>query len=611
MNRNASAAPQGKSPWYIHLNNELNGPMDEAVVLNLIRTRVITSATMMTRDGKAFAPAGECLDAALFQTQSAGTSSTQKPLDEDECFIDFDDGNAKPAAAQYGASNNNVTSVAPVIPGARPMAQQIEERYQPSRPMTADGEDVSMCPHCWTLFPFEDVLYVARHPDLIGDIRLGSDTPQRFRATRFTPDGMAIDPGGMVSQEMACPNCHMEVPRGTVEMKPEFFSIVGAPSSGKSYYLASLTWALRQTMAQDFAFSFTDAETTMNQLLHQYEEKLFLHSDPNEFVTLEKTQEMGETYSNVSFNGQITWLPRPFIFSMKAQAHNPVAGNKTRNARSIVLYDNAGEHFLPGKDTVLRPCHHLVHSRCLFFLLDPTQDPRFRARVNSDDPQVRVKVSNARQDVLLNEAARRIRRHLGQGQNKKIAKQLVVIVSKFDVWKDLLKMPIRPNPTLKSAKSAVSGLDARHIEDVSFSVRELLRTICPELVVAAEDFSDDVTFVPVSALGHSPTACSDPVKPGGTALLVRPGEIQPFWVAVPFLYALARAGYLCFGASKPESPETVLLAGSVGGFLTCEFADGTQLTVTEKYAGKIIHNPVTGKPFIVPKPVPSEAQSPQ
>ena len=37
------------------------------------------------------------------------------------------------------------------------------------------------CPHCWNSFPPDQTLWIAEHPDLVGDPRLGEDHPNGFR----------------------------------------------------------------------------------------------------------------------------------------------------------------------------------------------------------------------------------------------------------------------------------------------------------------------------------------------------------------------------------------------------------------------------------------------
>ena len=83
-----------------------------------------------------------------------------------------------------------------------------------------------MCPYCWYRCEREDLLYIARHPDLRGDPILGSDEAMRFLPSHFTPEGHAIDSKGVVCPESACPRCHMRFPRAMISMPPLFFSIV-------------------------------------------------------------------------------------------------------------------------------------------------------------------------------------------------------------------------------------------------------------------------------------------------------------------------------------------------------------------------------------------------
>src|SRR5580693_7312311 len=98
------------------------------------------------------------------------------------------------------------------------------------------------CPHCWHRFPPEEIKWIAAHSDLAGDPLLGSDAPQRFLPSRFNVEGLAIDVKGVACQLLACPRCHLTVPRAVLEMEPLFVSVLGAPGSGKSYFLASMTW---------------------------------------------------------------------------------------------------------------------------------------------------------------------------------------------------------------------------------------------------------------------------------------------------------------------------------------------------------------------------------
>src|SRR4051812_24510760 len=97
------------------------------------------------------------------------------------------------------------------------------------------------CPYCWHEFAPADVLFISAHEDLRGDTRLGADEMLRFRPSRFTLRGHAIDARGLACQRIACPHCHLPLPESLLTTQPMFMSILGTPACGKSFYLASLT----------------------------------------------------------------------------------------------------------------------------------------------------------------------------------------------------------------------------------------------------------------------------------------------------------------------------------------------------------------------------------
>jgi hypothetical protein len=74
-----------------------------------------------------------------------------------------------------------------------------------------------VCPHCWHTFAPQESMWVAAHSDLMGDPILGPEKPCRFLPSRFTPEGHAIDARGVTCQQLACPRCHLGIPRSAVE----------------------------------------------------------------------------------------------------------------------------------------------------------------------------------------------------------------------------------------------------------------------------------------------------------------------------------------------------------------------------------------------------------
>ncbi len=402
------------------------------------------------------------------------------------------------------------------------------------------------CPHCWNVFAAEQTLWIAQHPDLVGDPRLGADQPQRFLPTRFTLSGAAVDAKGFECHGLACPKCHLGIPRALLEMKSVFLSILGAPACGKSYFLASMTWQLRRLFPKQFGLAFGDADPVANQVLHQYEELQFLNPNPDALVKIEPTQATGDLYDSVSYGGEsgIVRYPRPFLFSLRPLESHPGYATTAHVARALCLYDNAGESFLPGSDKATSPVtRHLALSQALFFLFDPTQDPRFRQACDgkTTDPQMKMRTTRlareapARQDTILLEAAARVRRYAGLGQNAKHARPLIVVVTKYDAWSNLLGTARLDDPWKNPGHGSVAQLNLQEVDLRSEQLRNVLWDLCPEIVSAAESFANEVVYVPVSATGRGPE-----LDPSTGADGIRPRDMNPMWVEVPILYTLCR-----------------------------------------------------------------------
>ncbi|HEY7157824.1 MAG TPA: hypothetical protein VH575_27955 [Gemmataceae bacterium] len=397
------------------------------------------------------------------------------------------------------------------------------------------------CPHCWHSFSPENVLWVSTHSDLLGDPRLGPEQQQRFLPTRFNLNGNALDAHGVPCMSLACPHCHLVVPRGLLEMEPFFASILGAPGCGKSYLLAAMTWQLRQVLPRDFAVTFRDADLSANSLLNEYEKSLFLNAQSDNLVPLgdliRKTELQGQLYDTVLFGNQAISYPRPFLFTLSPTDQHPNAGFRQRLSRLLCLYDNAGEHFQPGMDSnSSQATRHLAQSRLLLFLFDPTQDQRFRERCRGNDTDLPAAGTvNSRQEVILLEAADRIRRLTNLPQSAKHPHPLIVLVTKYDTWAHLLGKLLTENPW-KATSRGITALDVEWIAECSRNVRQLLGETCPELVNAADGFSRHVVYLPVSALGRKPL-----VDPATGRLAVRPRKLNPIWALVPLLYGISQS----------------------------------------------------------------------
>ena len=485
-------------------------------------------------------------------------------------------------------------TVGPRVPEQRLQAEPKEFRK-------ARRGDI-VCPHCWHLFDVEEFLYIARHHDLIGDPVLGPEAQQRFLPSRFTPEGHAVDSAGLSCPDMACPRCHLRIPRTAGEMPPLFASIVGAAASGKSYFLTTMIWRLRNILAKQFALSFTDTDAVTNQIINDFEEKLFLNAEPDELVALRKTELQGELYNQVVLDAMITNLPKPFMFTVKPAEHHPEYDKvREKMSRTLVLYDNAGEHFEPGMDSVENPTtRHILYSDTIFFLFDPTKDVRFRELCTEcRDPQLARGARVQRQEVLLTEMINRIEKYSGKKAASKSTKNLIVLVPKSDIWQHLLGYDVTDEPWRWDAENRVCTLDLDEIMSTSFSVRALLERICPELVASAENFTGHVLFLPNSALGGSPELDDD------TGLLgIRPLNIKPFWITVPMLYLMHRNGLVGAARVSRRAAEklTEIAECTISGELAFVKLPGDQipLQIPRLYLGRRLRCPRSGRWFKLP-----------
>lgn len=397
-----------------------------------------------------------------------------------------------------------------------------------------------ICPNCWEQFPPERVRYVSTHQDLFGDLRLGPQARRRFLPTRFHADGRAIDSKGSPCHVLVCPKCHLTVPRVFVERPAFFVSVFGSPSSGKSYMLATMTHRLRWVLPSQFAMDFSDADPEANSILHQYEDTLFAPSDPKALVSLQKTAEVGDWYQKVWFGPKEILYPKPFFFQLSPVGSHPHAARAAQFGRTLCLYDNAGESFQPGADQPDNPVtQHMAKSSCLMFVFDPTQQPEFRRRLQGSSADVQVQGGvMGRQDVLLAEAARRIKAYRGLATGAKHDRPLVVVVSKFDAWRPLLKIEQLPDPWVRHSSGGFSVLHTDFIRQVSDAVLALLRELTPSIVSTVETHFDPakIIYIPASATGGPPE------QQTGGGLGHRAESIKPIWAEVPMLYALSQYG---------------------------------------------------------------------
>jgi hypothetical protein len=414
---------------------------------------------------------------------------------------------------------------APSLPVAVPVSAPAPAALPPTL-VEADIEHGEFtCPVCWLKFDRGDVMHIAIHDELRGDTALGADAMLRFHATRFNDRGQALDPKGIPCLEIACPHCRRALPHGYLDVKNHIFSIVGAPSSGKSYYLSTLIRCLQTTLHLNFDLALRDFHPEGNRRLNAMKTALFGASSPED-AWLNKTDLEGDMYERLPRFGQNVALPKPFIYSV-------VPGTDLVPSRALVFYDNAGEHFEPGRDSVSSPgAQHLASSAGIFFLFDPTSNADFRRRLkNNPDPQMSMKSSD-QQDVILSETEIRVKRLLGLRREERISVPFAMIIGKCDVWLDDLGRD-RLRPVI--SKGALDLGAVRHNSDL---IHNYLEKVCPYVVATADSLAEDMCYFAVSALGHTPVRFVHHTQ--GEKIGPDPARMNPMFVEIPTLWVLSK-----------------------------------------------------------------------
>lgn len=414
-------------------------------------------------------------------------------------------------------------------PGSGGYAGPDPEGLQPSDSVfnSSGDEGALTCLVCWLKFDVGDIMHVAVHDSLRGDPILGEDKPQRFKATRFNHNNQVLDAFGLPCPDMACPHCRHILPPGFLDSPHHIFSIVGDQSAGKSYYLSVLVKMLPACLYQNFSVVFQDADPASNALLNDMKKSLFSALSP-EHARLVKTQLEGAMYERVPRYGRdAVAMPRPFVFSLVSKL------DSSRRC-SAVFYDNAGEHFQPGRDSADSPgAQHVASSSGIFFLFDPFNSPEFRRRIvqtsgHQQDPQFDKPILD-QQDVILSEMKVRMKKLLRLNSGRKVTQPLAMMIGKCDAWMHVVGGRGAFRNPVESGRLNLEAVRAN-----SQLVRDLMIDISPAIVANAEEVSESVMYFPVSSFGHPPVK----IAPGEYA--PDPGQLAPILIEIPTLWVLSQ-----------------------------------------------------------------------
>ena len=522
---------------YLLINKTFGGPYDLPTLANMYANGKLPQDTIFSfdcRDWKNLYDLRPLIDAiirkASEQSQAQQSDVTQAPTDvpmqPPPLPLNLDDG--------LGGGIQQPPSASP-----RETIPENDFNVPRNDDYLYDASSVVTCPHCWHEFPMENALYIACHPELLGDEVLGEAAQTRFSPTVLNEQNYAYDDRGMLCRDMACPRCHLKIPEIVISEKMDVISIVGAPASGKSYFITALTNMVRKNLPEFFGHSFCDADVSMNRVLNGYEDTLF-NNISDDKVALPKTELQGSDFSSqVRLNGININLPLPYIFTISKIHDN--SGNATKH--NIVMYDNAGEHFQAGQDSVTNlATMHLIKSSLIMFLFDPFKDSDSIRDCKDSDPQkTHIPGGRVNQGQILQEMINRIKKYRGMQSSEKSNQMLVVLVPKYDAWEGTFPFDLKKTAfTYFNQGTYQYSLNLTLINLVSYCTRQWLLKRAPDIVTSSESFFETVYFMPVSALGTSPD-----YDEKGDKIVIKPSKIKPIWVDVPmYLYLWRNCGIL-------------------------------------------------------------------
>ena len=401
-----------------------------------------------------------------------------------------------------------------------------------------EDSEAIVCPHCWNSFPVSDLLFISQDYNDLGDSIAGANARKRFTPESFDNHGHAFDHNGVVCNEKACPICHLKLLDSSLDLDNVFYSIVGAPASGKSYLLASMIQEFRAILSRKFAMTFIDADAKNNMTINNYIQSLFFNADQEKLIALPKTEIQGNLYHQINWQGSLINLPMPFVFTL--QSSITARNDKYGFPVNVTFYDNAGEHFQPGMDDYFNPgTKHLGNSEGIVFCFDVSKEVRIANLLTVNDPQLAIS-DYSNQTVLFSEMAARMRKFRNMSSADRFDKTLIINLVKCDLLKGIFSDEIFNEILyLRDPESKEYQLNFSKILDFSFQARALLQKYCPDFIQVVEGFCSDVYYLPTSSTGNHAEFDAE----SGT-IGIRPKDVKPLYSEIPLMVLLAQQGYI-------------------------------------------------------------------
>lgn len=216
-----------------------------------------------------------------------------------------------------------------------------------------------VCPRCFDEFPTGQMLFTSFGDD-------AEAVPGRFglldRLLKRPPQPPTNKQGQRLARKL-CPACRQELPFTAGAQESMIIGLIGAKSSGKSHYVASLVKRVQEQVCHDLQAALIPmSDETQQRYQTEFYEPLFGNG-------LELPLTVG--------------APPPLVYDLTLSGR---LWNEERNrAVTLTLYDTAGENF-DRAETVRQMVKYLRVASGIIFLIDPLQVPAVRESLPSGVP---------------------------------------------------------------------------------------------------------------------------------------------------------------------------------------------------------------------------------
>lgn len=373
-----------------------------------------------------------------------------------------------------------------------------------------------LCPFCFNYINPREMLYLCINAKCMDSPALGGHiiaNPKPDRNGFCTCDKAGC---GRTTSTKVCPHCKTVLPHTITDSPTKIISIVGASSSGKSYYVGSI---LRKIIDEGL---FSELKfDNVTRIATIWADK----KSPTEYT--KRFRSLMDNFRILKPTEKITDIVKdnpPLLIEMSVE-------KKKIERNTFSFFDAAGESFHDTSDlAAITP--YIAHSEAVILILDPRQIQKVNSEVTAAIPGLPT-VSTVTYTEILNNAIQIIRDDT-RNRNRKIKIPLCIAFSKWDL---VIETPgLLPDGLVcgQASQQMTTGYDAQRIDTISNEIRSLLKQQWKEanLVDLAEQNFETVKYFSFSAWGSSNSG-----KPGAPA-------IASVRVEDPLLWVLHRNGII-------------------------------------------------------------------